>query len=108
MQRRIFGFKSVEETGGWRRLQKLHNLYDSPNIITVIRSRRINLEGHVARMREMINAFNILVGKPERKNHSEGLGIDGKLILERISGKWSVKLCTGLIRMMIGKSGGLL
>jgi cyclophilin family peptidyl-prolyl cis-trans isomerase len=54
--------------GGWRRLryEELHNLYDSPNIIRVIKSKMIRT-GHVARMGEMRNAYNILVGKPEGK-----------------------------------------
>jgi hypothetical protein len=38
--------------------------------------------GHIARMEDIRNAYNILVGKSEGKNHSEDLGIDGKIILE--------------------------
>jgi hypothetical protein len=55
--------------GGWRRLhsEELHNLYASPIIIRVIRSRRMRQVGHVARMGEMKNANKILVGKPEQK-----------------------------------------
>jgi hypothetical protein len=53
--------------GGWRRLhnEELHNLYASSNIIRVIKSRKIKEAGRVARMGEMRNAYNILVGKPE-------------------------------------------
>jgi hypothetical protein len=47
--------------------KEIHNLYDSPNIIRVIKSRRMTLAGHVARMGEIINACSILVGKPEGK-----------------------------------------
>jgi hypothetical protein len=66
--RRIFGPKKEEVAGGWRRLhnEELHNLYTSPNIIRVIKSRRVRWAGPVARMREMRNSYRILVRKPER------------------------------------------
>jgi hypothetical protein len=58
-----------EMAGGWRRLcnEELHNLCLSPNIIWTIKSRRIRWTGHVTRLGEMRNAFNVLVGKPEGK-----------------------------------------
>jgi hypothetical protein len=50
--RRIFGQKRDEVTGGWRQLhnEELHDLYSSPNIIRMIKSRRMRWAGHVARM----------------------------------------------------------
>jgi hypothetical protein len=50
--RRIFGPKGEEVTGGWRKLhkEKLHNLHSSPNKIRMVKSRRMRLAGHVARM----------------------------------------------------------
>ena len=53
--RRIFGPKR-DENGEWRRLhnEELHNLYRSPNIVRVIKSRRLRWAGHVARMEEGI------------------------------------------------------
>jgi hypothetical protein len=62
--RRIFGPKRDEVTGGWRKLhnEELHNLYSSPSIIRMIKSRRM----HVARMGEKKNADRILVGKSQR------------------------------------------
>jgi hypothetical protein len=50
--RRIFGPKRDEVTGGWRKLhnEELHNLYSSPSIIRMIKSRRMRWAGHVARM----------------------------------------------------------
>jgi hypothetical protein len=53
--------------GDWRKLpnEKLHNLYSSPNIIRMIKSRRMRWAWHVARMLEKRNAYRILVGKPE-------------------------------------------
>jgi hypothetical protein len=67
--RRIFGSRRDEVTGDWRKLhnEELHNLYSSPNIITVIKSRRMRWAGHVARMGAKRNAYRILVGKPEGK-----------------------------------------
>jgi hypothetical protein len=69
LMRRIFGPKRDEVTGEWRKLhnEELHDLYSSPSIIRIIKSRRIRWEGHVARMGEKRNAFRLLVGKPEGK-----------------------------------------
>jgi hypothetical protein len=66
--KRIFGPKR-EEDGSWRKLQndELHNLYSSPNIVRVIKSRRMRWAGHVARMGEGRSVYRILVGKPEGK-----------------------------------------
>jgi hypothetical protein len=65
--RRIFGPKKEKVTGEWRRLhsKELYALYSTPNIIRVIRSRRVRWAGHVARMRERRGADRILVGKLE-------------------------------------------
>jgi hypothetical protein len=69
--RRIFGSVREEVMRGWRRLhnEELHNLCSSSHIVRVIKSRRMNLGGHVARMGD-INAYIISVGKPERKKPS--------------------------------------
>jgi hypothetical protein len=63
---RIFAPKRDEVTGGLRKLHKaeLHNLYSSPNIIRMIKSRTMRWVGHVARMEEKRNAYRMLVGKP--------------------------------------------
>ena len=65
--RRIFGPKRDEVTGEWRRLhnKELYSLYSSPNIIRVIKSRRLRRAGYVARMGESRGAYRVLVGKPE-------------------------------------------
>jgi hypothetical protein len=57
--RRIFGRKRDEVTGGWTKLhnEELHNLYSSPNIIRMSKSRRMRWAGHVARMGETRNAY---------------------------------------------------
>jgi hypothetical protein len=63
----IFGPKRDEATGEWRRLrnEELDDLYSSPNIIRVIKSRRLRWAGHVARMGEKRDAYSILVGRPK-------------------------------------------
>jgi hypothetical protein len=68
--RRIFRPKIVEVTGEWRKLhnEELHNLYSSPDIIRQVKSRRMRLAAHVARMGEERKLFKVLVGKPERKS----------------------------------------
>jgi hypothetical protein len=59
--RRIFGPKRDEVTEGWRKPhnEELHNLYSSPSIIRMIKSRRMRWSGHVARMGEERNAYDI-------------------------------------------------
>jgi hypothetical protein len=69
--RRIFGPKRYEVSGGWRKLhnEELHNLYSSPSMIRMIKSRRMRWAVHVARIEEKRNAYRILVGKPEGRDH---------------------------------------
>jgi hypothetical protein len=67
--RRVFGPKRDEVTGVWRKLHKeeLHDLYSSPTIVQVIKSRRIRWARHAARMGEGRCVYRVLVGKPEGK-----------------------------------------
>jgi hypothetical protein len=69
MLRGIFGPKRDGEMGMWRKLynEGLHNLYSSPSIIRIIKSRRIRWAGHVVRMGEKRNVYRLLVGKSEGK-----------------------------------------
>jgi hypothetical protein len=74
MLRRMFGSKRAEMTGGWRELHNdgIHNVYSSPSIIRMIKSRRMRWTGPVTRMVKR-NAYRILVGKPrllETPRHS--------------------------------------
>jgi hypothetical protein len=66
--RRIFGPKR-DEDGSWRKLHnyELHSLYSSPNIVRVIKSRRMMWAGHVARMGEGRGVYVGLVGRTESK-----------------------------------------
>jgi hypothetical protein len=69
--RRIFGPKRDEVTGGWRKLhnEEFRDSYSLPSIIRIIKSRRMRWAGHIARMGGKRNAYRLLVGKPEGKNH---------------------------------------
>jgi hypothetical protein len=75
--RRIFEPNRDEVTVDWRKFhnEELHNLYSSPSIIRIIKSRRMRWAGHVALMGENRNAYRILVGKPEAKKALGGCTI---------------------------------
>jgi hypothetical protein len=76
--RRIFGLKRDEIIAGWRKLHnELHNLYSLPNIIRMIKSRRMRQAGHVACMGEKRNAYRVLVGN-----------VEGKRPLRRYRSRW--------------------
>ena len=66
---RIFVHKRDEVTKEWRKLhnEELNDMYSSPNIMKVIKSRRMRWAGHVVRMVERRGVYRVLVGKPERK-----------------------------------------
>jgi hypothetical protein len=105
-----FGPKRDEVTGEWRRLhnEELNDLYSSPNIIRVIKSRRMRWARHVARMGEGRGAYRVLVGRHEgrrplgitRRRWEDNIKMD---IQEVGWGAW-----TGLIWLRIGTGGGLL
>jgi len=67
--RRIFGPRRDEVTGEWRRLhnEELNDLYSPPNIVCVIKSRRMRWAGHVAHMGKEKGVYRVLVGKQEGK-----------------------------------------
>ena len=67
--RRTLGPKSEEVTGEWRKLhnEELNDLYSPPNIVRVIKSRRMRWAGHVERMGERRSVYRVLVGKLEGK-----------------------------------------
>jgi len=67
--RRIFGLKNDEVTREWRKVhnEELNDLYSSPNIVRLIKSRRVRWAGRVARMGERRGIYRVLVEKPEGK-----------------------------------------
>jgi len=67
--RKVFGPKRDEVIGEWRKLhnKELNDLYSLPNIVWVVKSRRMRWAGHVARMGKDRGVHRVLVGKPERK-----------------------------------------
>jgi hypothetical protein len=89
----IFGPRRDEVTGEWRRLhnEELIDLYSSPNIVRVIKSRRMRWAGHVARMGERRGAYRVLVGKPE-----------GRRPLGRSRRRWEANIKTDLLEVGCG------
>jgi hypothetical protein len=107
--RRIFGLKRDGVTGEWRRLhnEELNDLYSSPNIIRVIKSRRMRWAGHVAHMGKRAVHTGFWWGDLREGDQLGDPGVDGRIIL-----KWICKTCdvgwTGLSWLTIGTSSRLL
>jgi hypothetical protein len=96
--------------GEWRKLhnEELRQLYSSPSIIRIIKSRRMRLAGHVARMVEKRNAYRLLAGKPEGKRP---LGRQRRRWVDNIGmnlGEVGWVMWTGLVWLRIGTGGELL
>ena len=106
--RKIFGPTRDEVTEDWRKLynEELNDLYCWPNIVRVIKLRRMRWAGHVARMGERRGVYRVLVGKREERDHLEDTGIDGRIILRWIFRKWDVQAWTELNWLRIGTGGG--
>ena len=106
--RTIFGPTRDELTREWRKLhnEEINDLYSFPNIVRVIKSRRMRWAGRVARMGERSGVYRVLVGKPEGRDHLEDPGIDGRVIIRWILRIWDVGAWTGSIWLMIGTGGG--
>jgi hypothetical protein len=89
--RRIFGPKR-EEDRSWRKLQndELHSLCSSPNIVRIIKSRRVRWAGHVAHMGEGRGVYRVFVGRPE-----------GKRPLGRYMPRWEYNITLDLRKIVI-------
>jgi len=90
--RRIFGPRRGEVTGEWRRLhnEELNDLYSSPNIVRVIKSRRMRWARHVVRMGEERGCIGSWWGNRSEGDNWGDLGVDGWIILRWISRRWDV------------------
>ena len=105
---RICGPKRVEVTGEWRKLhdEELNDLYCSPNIVLVIKSRRMRWAGHVACMAEGRGVYRVLVGKPggkrplgrPRRRKKDNIKMDLK--------EYDVGVWAGSSWLRIGTGGG--
>ena len=104
--RRIFGPKRDGVTGECRKLhnEELNDLYSSPNIVRVIKSRRFRWAGHVARMkREVCTRF--WWGNLRDRHHWGDQDVDGRIILRWILRKWEGVVGTGWSWLRIGTGG---
>ena len=102
--RRIFGPKRDEVTGEWSKLhnEELNDLYCLPNIVRVIESRRMRWVGHV-----VVETYSgVWWGNLRERNHLEDPGVDGRIMLRWIFGKWDVWVWIGSSWLRIGTSGG--
>jgi hypothetical protein len=88
VRRKLFGHKRDVVTGEWRRLRNENICMQrySPNIIRVIKSRRIRWAGHVARMGDRRASYRVLVGIFDERDQLEDFSIGGRIIL-----KWMFK-----------------
>jgi hypothetical protein len=86
--RKIFGPKR-EEDGSWEKLHndEFHSSYSSPNIVRVIKSRRVRWAGHVARIGEGEMFTGSWLGGPKVRDHWEDLGVGGRITLSWILGR---------------------
>jgi len=105
--RRIFGPKRDEVTGEWRELhnEELNVLYSSPNIVRVIKSRRMRWAGHVARM-EGEACVGVWWENLRERDQWGDPDVDGRVMLRWIFKKWDVGVWTGPSWLRIGTGDG--
>jgi hypothetical protein len=96
--RRVFEPKRDETTGDWTklRIEELHNLYSSPNIIRMIKSRRRRWTGHVARIGRNGLYVRFWWESQKEEGHEEYLDTGGRIIL-----KWTVEKQDGVVKLKL-------
>ena len=100
----IIGPKRDEVTGEWRKLHnELSDLYSLPNIVRVVKSRRMRCAEHVARMGEGRGVHKVLVGKPKGKSQ---LGRQRRRWEDNIKMDLEGVVGTGWSWLRIGTGGG--
>jgi len=106
--RRMFGPEMDKFKGEWRKVynEELNVLYCSPNIVWVIKLRKIRLVGHVARMGRGEAYTGFWWGNLREQDHLEDPGIDGRIILSWSLRKWDVGEWTGWNWFRVGTCGG--
>jgi len=108
--RKVFGPKREEVTGEWRKLhnEELNDLYSLPNIVGVVKSRRVRWAGNVSRMEDDRVVHRVLVGKPEGKRPLWRPRRRWRIILSWIFRKLEGVVGTGWSWLRIGTGGGRL
>jgi len=107
MLMRMLGSKRDEVKREWRKLhnEELNDLYCSPNIVRVIKSRRMRWARHVARMGVRSGVYMLLEGNLSERYHLGDPGVDGRIILRWIFRNWDVGVWTGSSWLRIGTGG---
>jgi hypothetical protein len=97
-----------EVTGEWRKLhnEESNDLYSLPNIVRVVKSRRMRWAGHVARMWEGRGVHRVLVESLRDRDHWGDPDVAGRIILKGIFRKWEGIMGTGWSGLRIGTGGG--